>query len=53
MSAAERKRRGLHGFPVSDDIHIEQHIAGQDILDGIGMAVEMDIHILNGKVIIV
>ena len=53
MSAAERKRRGLHGFPVSDDIDIEPHIASQDILDGIGMAVEMDIHILNGEVIIV
>ncbi len=53
MSAAEGKRRGLHGFPVSDDLDIEQHITGQDIFDGIGMAVEMDIHILNGEVIIV
>ena len=52
MSAGERKRCGLHGFPVSDDIDIEQHITGQDILDGIRMTIEMDIYIIDSKVII-
>ena len=52
MSAAEGKRRGLHGFPVSDDLDIEQHITGQDILDGIRMTIEMDIYIIDSKVII-
>ena len=53
MSAGERKGCCLHGFHVPNDINEENHITGQYIFDGIRMAVEVDIDILNREVVIV